>query len=289
MATETLRPNAAGDYTNLTPVDSATNWENVDEASADDDTTYNYGGTTQVKDAYALADTAIPAGSTINSVTVYFRCKKIATAWRKFQPFLRLGTDETAGTNLEVQGTAGYDTYNEALARPGGGDWAVSDLDSLQVAIGCQAETGSARCTQIYVEVDYTPAVTEKTSSDAGSGVESKVLSAILVKAETGSGVDTVDSLQTPTAKSASDTGSGTESTPLPSAILTDSETGSGIEAPIARVLAAADTGGGVEASNIEIEGLLKNLFASELGEGSDCLTAKIEMPTKGGGMRLWT
>jgi len=110
--------------------------------------------------------------------------------------------------------------------------------------------------------------VTEKTSSD------------------TGSGVDAVDSLETPEAKSSSDTGSGVEGTPSQSAILVSSETGSGIEVLIARLLAAFDTGGGAEVA--QVVGLLKDLFASELGQGFDSLTAKIEMPTKGGGMKLW-
>jgi hypothetical protein len=98
----------------------------------------------------------------------------------------------------------------------------------------------------------YGTGVTEKTSSDSGFGA------------------DVVDSLQTPQAKTSSDTGSG-------------------VEALFARRLAAADDGGGIEASSLETDGLFKDLLATEVGEGSDLLTAKIEMPTKGGGMKLWT
>lgn len=121
--------------------------------------------------------------------------------------------------------------------------------------------------------VTYTAGVTEKTSSDAGSGADA------YVSLEKGEGE----------IKTSSDTGSGVEGTPLPSAFLTGSENGSGIDALIFRLLAAVDVGGGVEASSVEVDGQLKDLFASELGEGSDSLTAKIEMPTKGGGMKLWT
>jgi len=91
------------------------------------------------------------------------------------------------------------------------------------------------------------------------------------------------------TEKTSSDAGSGVEGTPMQAAALAGTETGSGIEALIARLLAAFDTGYGVEAANVETDGLFKNLFATELGQGSDCLIAKIEMPTKGGGMKLWT
>jgi len=137
-----------------------------------------------------------------------------------------------------------------------------------------------------------TAGVTEKSSSDTGAGADAKASGnpiATLVKAETGSGVDAVDSLETPEAKSSSDAGSGAEGTPVQSAILAGSESGSGLEAIIARLLDALDTGGGAEASSLETEGQLKDLFASELGEGADRLVARIEMPTKGGGMKLWT
>jgi hypothetical protein len=130
------------------------------------------------------------------------------------------------------------------------------------------------------------------TGADIGSGVDAKATDnplAMLTGSETGAGADAVVSLETPQTKSSSDAGSGVEGTPSQSAILVGSETGSGIEALISRLLADLDTGSGAEASSIEIEGLLKNLFASELGQGSDSLTAKIEMPTKGGGMKLWT
>jgi hypothetical protein len=89
--------------------------------------------------------------------------------------------------------------------------------------------------------------------------------------------------------KTSSDAGSGVEATPVYSAVLADVESGAGVEAFIARLLAAAESGYGAEASEIGGGGLLKHLFASELGEGADGLTAKIEIPNKGGGMRLWT
>jgi len=100
---------------------------------------------------------------------------------------------------------------------------------------------------------------------------------------DTGSGVDAVDSLEKGEAKTSSDAGSGVEGTPMQSAILVGSETGFSIEALIARLLTGDETGTG-----IEVGGLLKNLFVSEVGQGSDSFAAKIEAPTKGGGMKLW-
>jgi len=146
-----------------------------------------------------------------------------------------------------------------------------------------------------------------KTSSETGSGAD--ILSqvqAILDGAESGDGVDAVESLQAPQAKTSSDSGTGAEASlssaslagtesgagveaSLSSATLAGSESGSGLEALIARLLAGEEDGGAVEVSSLDTEGGLENLFADELGEGADCLVAKIATPTKGGGMRLWT
>jgi hypothetical protein len=111
---------------------------------------------------------------------------------------------------------------------------------------------------------------TEKESSDAGTGT------------------DTVESLETPEAKTSSDTGAGTEGSPTTSATLAGSESGSSIEALISRLLADDESGGATEASDAEGEEGSKDLSVSEPGEGADRLVAKIEMPAKGGGMKLW-
>ena len=273
MATETLRPNAAGDEENLSTVvgdGSGTHYAAVDEATADEDTSYvECSGFNQgwQRDLYNIANHS--AGSeTINSVTVYARCKGINTI---SQTSLKIAI-KTGGTVYEGNEetvTLSYANYSKQwTTNPNTGSaWTWTEIDALQAGINMREPDSwdKTRCTQVYVEVDYTPAVTGKTSSD------------------TGSGVDALYSLETPEAKSSSDTGSGIEGAPVQSAVLAGSETGSGIEALIARLLAAFDTGTGTE-----VGGLLKNLFASELGRGSDSLTAKIETPIKGGGMKLW-
>lgn len=126
------------------------------------------------------------------------------------------------------------------------------------------------------------------TIADTGSGTD-WLPAKEMVLPDAGVGVEACVSLQTPAAKASSDNGCGVEAIVIPGAALIGSESGSGVEAFIARLLAAAENGYGVEASEVGGEGMLKNLFAGELGEGADGLIAKIEMPTKGGGMRLWT
>ena len=270
---ETLRPNAAGDETSIEAQYPASDehWDKVDEEDADDNST---SVKTDAELGYHRDLYSLPASSgsgTINSVKIYFRCKEYyENAHSNAKPSLKSDSTVTDGTEVEL--TADWETFsqqwdtNPADSQPWGDDWSV--IDDLQIGVSLAVNTSNwntAYCTQVYVEVDYV-GVTEKSSSD------------------TGSGADAVDSLETGEAKSSSDAGSGVEGTPMQSAILAGSETGFSIEALIGRLLAAVDTGGGVEAG-----GLLKNLFATEPGRGSDSLTAKIEMPAKGGGMKLWT
>ena len=131
--------------------------------------------------------------------------------------------------------------------------WEWADITALQIGVALRGASPSdyGYCTQVYVEVDYA-AVTPKTSSDAGSGVDAYVsLEQEVAKSssDAGSGVDAYVSLEQGVAKSSSDTGSGVEGTPMQTTALAD----------------------------------------SELGQGSDSLIAKIETPTKGGGTKLWT
>ena len=178
----TLRPNAAGDYTYISSQEpsSGAHWEKVDEATADGISTYVYTySDTQLKDAYALQNHTSETG-TINSVTVYFcfRRNTTATGLAYCQPFLRLGTSETTGTELSLNSVS-WTTYSEILARPGGGSWTWTNIDNLQVCIGLRDTGGPsggtkyAQCTQVYVVVDYTPPITAPTvTTQAASSVE---------------------------------------------------------------------------------------------------------------------
>jgi len=314
MATEILRPNAAGDETALSlyPNSGEANWEDVDEETPDElDTRVYKTGTSYTRDLYNLPSHSVGSG-TINFIKIYFRCQRPGSGTScKAKPSLKSDSTVTDGT--EVTLTSSWVTYSEQWSTnpADSAAWSWADIDALQIGVSLKGDgTNPARCTQVYVEVDYT-ATTSKESSDTGAGVDAKASNnpiatltdtetgsgvdsptsplAQLAKSDVGSGVDAVASLQTPEAKSSSDAGSGAEGTPTQSAVLASSESGSGLEALIARLLSGEESGGAVEAADVDTEGLLKDLFAGEAGEGSDQLVAKIEMPIKGGGMKLWT
>jgi hypothetical protein len=187
----------------------------------------------------------------------------------------KTGSDAGTGADAKAEGSP--------LAAINGAETG-SGADSLPARDIALPEAGSGVDALVSLQ---TPAA--KTSSDAGSGAESAAIAAALVDDETGSGADAFVSLRVPQNKVSSDIGSGAEAVPVCSAVLAGNESGSGVEAFISRLLAAAEAGYGAEASEIGGGGLLKHLFASELGEGADGLTAKIEIPNKGGGMKLWT
>jgi len=273
MATETLRPNAPGDETSIPSQepDSGAHWEKVDEAEADDNTTYVWGDfqNESKRDLYNIPNHSEGIG-TINKITVHIRCKGEDTTRSKVRASIKSNTTVTDGAQKSFAASNTWEDFSQEWAtNPADSEaWEWADIDALQIGVYIGTIYNLIRrqvyCTQLYVEVDYT-AVTPKTSSDAGSGV------------------DTVDSLEKGEVKTSSDAGSGVEGTPMQSAILVGSETGFSIEALITRLLTGDETGTG-----IEVGGLLKDLFVSELGQGSDSFTAKIEAPTKGGGMKLW-
>ena len=158
MATEILRADADGDEVALLANGAASDWDCVDEASPDDDTTYLSNNTTTfVYDSLNLQASGL-GGETITAIDAWDRCRVGASAGAQDEKEagVRLGGANTMGSPVQLT-TTYTDRESAALARPGGGSWAVSDLASLQVRIGLR-ENGSstARCTQAWIEVNYT-------------------------------------------------------------------------------------------------------------------------------------
>jgi hypothetical protein len=254
MATEILRPNGAGSETNIPgayPGTGEAHWEDVDEEVADDGTTWVENNTTTYqRDLYALP--AHSGSGTINKITVYCkaRCNSSSGTDNAFMRIsCRSDSTTTDGDEKTLIGSADpwhYETQEWAVNPADSQPWEWADIDALEIGASIKKGTKSLKLTQVYVEVDYT-AVTPKTSSDTGSGVE---------------GV------------------------PVPRASLAGGETGAGIEALLARLLAAFDTGTGAEVA--QVGGLLKGLFAAEGGRGIDALVVKREIFAGGEGVKFF-
>lgn len=156
MTTETLRPNGVGTTTQLTPTDSVSNWQNVDEVTPNEDTDRNFRGpSSYAQDTYATQN---PTGSgTINSVTIYVRCKRnpyASTGYAK----TAIRTDGTDYLGSEVSLTTSYANYSTVYnTNPKTGlAWTWDEITALEIGVALKGEAGyEASCTQVYVVVDY--------------------------------------------------------------------------------------------------------------------------------------
>jgi len=175
VTVETLRPNAAGTYTELQYQypDSGAHWDKVDEETADDDSTYvrciDYMDGIQ-RDTYNLPSSSIPVGSVINKITVK---KRVRSDFPRGVAPLSLSDALiiTHGTLYVGTGRRPPDTYtnyaDEWVNNPfTGAAWTIDEINALE--IGDREGWGynpvmdifnACRMTQIYVEIDYTPPV----------------------------------------------------------------------------------------------------------------------------------
>jgi len=161
---ETLRPNAAGAETSIMHQSpgSGEHWDKVDEASPDAKTTdiYNFKVTSYQRDLYELP--ASSGSGVINFVKIYFRVAYSSSYTGYAKPSLRSDTTVTDGTEVEAgDGEEVFTTYSQqwntnpaTVSDP----WTWDDIDALQIGVSLKSHaSGYVICTQVYVEVDYTP------------------------------------------------------------------------------------------------------------------------------------
>lgn len=130
---QTLRPNAAGSSTQLTPVGSASNYANVDEAPPSQ-ADYNYSGTAGQKDLYGVED--VLGGTTaVLGVQVGTVARKTDTGARSMKNLIKSGATTTAGSTATLGVSAlTYLTMHEANPTTAAA-WAVSDIAALEVGV----------------------------------------------------------------------------------------------------------------------------------------------------------
>jgi len=160
--TETLRPNAAGTYSQCSRYNAFSNYQAVDEAAADEDNTYVYtsGGATQL-DTYNITNHSQGSG-TVNSVTVYIRSRASAFGTVAAEVAIRTYNTNyfasytsplpTSYTNISATWTKNPNTNN---------DWTWTEIDALEAGVRHYDLdfTPNPRTTQVYVEVNYTATV----------------------------------------------------------------------------------------------------------------------------------
>ncbi len=163
MATETLRPNgnsqtqlmnSSGNYIN--------NYTYVDESVTNDsDYVYSVTSIVWVTDLYALPDTAIPAGSTINSITFYARFREGdgGNDYAKFAYKSGGTVYYSSAPNI----TTSFATYSwvQNTNQETSAAWTIDDINALTAGIslfGAQVGKYSTvgQCSQFWLVIDYT-------------------------------------------------------------------------------------------------------------------------------------
>lgn len=152
--TLTLRPNDFGSETSITtqyPPLTGEHYDKVDEETADDDETTVW----ETDDSYHrdLYNLPAPSGSgTINFIKIYFRCcKENGTV----KPSLKTNSTPVDGTEI-VPADLWTDYSEQWNTNPvTTAAWTWDEIDALQIGISVKGP--SCGCTQIYVEIDYTP------------------------------------------------------------------------------------------------------------------------------------
>lgn len=167
MATETLRPSAAGDECNISSqgtgdAECPDHYQNVDEETADDDTTYVRNDNADYeRDLYNIDDSGVGAG-TINKITLYFRVLGTATG-NCVKGAIKSNSTATETAEKDPGTDFGADTWGtytkEWATNPADSEaWAWTDINALQIGVVLKepAARNAAYCTQVYVVVDYT-------------------------------------------------------------------------------------------------------------------------------------
>jgi len=163
--TETLRPDDPGSECSISSQIGAAcpnHYQNVDEVEADTNTTVGQYGSSFERDLYNLP--ASSGSGTINKITVYFRCKNQAGTSGEAQASIKSNSTVTDGDTEAL--TTSWTTYSmEWATNPANGAWEWSDIDALEIGVRIRdASSIGVWCTQVYVEVDYTPVVAKPRS-----------------------------------------------------------------------------------------------------------------------------
>jgi hypothetical protein len=168
MTVLTLRPTGAGDVTQTTPYPNTgeANWQDVDEAAQDSDTTYVTAADPAKYDLYALANHTTETG-VINFVKVCVYVKVVPAGDMVSDVFTKIKTGGTEYASTDLGESTGYALYSKSytLNPQTGVAWTWDDIDALQAGVYLYCSNGEFRCTQVYVEVDYNVAPTVTTQA----------------------------------------------------------------------------------------------------------------------------
>ena len=163
MATETLRPNGNSQTELINSNNNYTNNYTYVNESVTNDSDYVWSSAAWATDLYALPDTAIPEGSTINSITFYARFCEVSGGndYAKFAYKSGGTVYYSSAPNI----TTSFATYSwvQNTNQKTSAAWTIDDINALTAGISLYGTGGGGkspvvgRCSQYWVEVEYEP------------------------------------------------------------------------------------------------------------------------------------
>ncbi|MBA7505588.1 hypothetical protein ES706_04257 [subsurface metagenome] len=177
QTTETLRPDAAGDYQEWETLAGSSHWEATSDIS---NTTYiQTGNTSAPRDIQHLADPSFYSGSRINSVTYYVTANASGSgAGESVDMIAKLGASEQV-VDSKVSITRGsfndYDSGAQTTA-PDGASWTYQKVTDLQagIAVNTLGSGETLSVSEIWVVVDYSLPSISNTPNTYAFGVVSE-------------------------------------------------------------------------------------------------------------------
>lgn len=134
MKVQALMPNAAGTYTDLTP-SAGSNYQNVDETTANDDTDYNSGITATNKDSYNLTDLSGSIAQ-VHGVQVTAIVRKDDVDSKTYQTFTKSGSTETY--SADIVATLAYASSTPLILTDDpntSAQWTVTNVNALEAGV----------------------------------------------------------------------------------------------------------------------------------------------------------
>jgi hypothetical protein len=126
-----LAANANGNYSQWDRLSGSNNYEMVDEASPDDDTTYVSTAVLNEIDSYGLTD--LSTGETILAIQSVLRAKKSDAGTRSISPLWRIGGTDYVGTQVDPSDSSYnyfFQIYNTSPATAAA--WTLSEFNAAE-------------------------------------------------------------------------------------------------------------------------------------------------------------
>lgn len=151
-------------------VGAGTHWQAMN--SIDDATSYVHDTRFDLvyrQDTYAMSSISPPAGSVITDVSVISRTERNTYASSWATAGIQLGGNTNWGAEHPLSNA--WTTYTDSVARPGGGSWALADLNSLYATFKLKSNSGGcdAQGTYIAIQATYSSPITASIPNNANA------------------------------------------------------------------------------------------------------------------------